>query len=84
MYSSAFEPPRFIIAATAILLNLFEGWKDGASFLEPSEGLGGTELVLDPLLSSVLSAAVSCCVDEEARLDKYDASTELAGGGASD
>ena len=66
------------------MLNLLEGWKDGASFHEPSVGLGSTALVLNPLLSSVVSAAVSCCVDGEARLDKHDASTEVAGGVASD
>ena len=66
------------------MLNLLEGWKDGASFIEPSVGLGSTALVLNPLLSSVVSAAESCCVGEEARLDKHDASTEVAGGVASD
>ena len=40
--------------------------------------------MLNPLLSSVVSAAESCCVDGGARLDKYDASTEVAGGVVSD
>ena len=86
---SAFSAALFSVSEEAAdkpncLLNLLKGWKDGASFLEPSVGLGSTALVLNPLLSSVVSAAELCCVDEEARLDKYDASTELAGGGASD
>ena len=87
--SKAFSAALFSVSEEAAdkancLLNLLEGWKDGASFIEPNVGLGSTALVLNPLLSSVVSAAVSCCVDKEARLDKHGASTEVAGGGASD
>jgi len=87
--SSAFSAALFSVTEEAAgkancLLNLLEGWKDGASFIEPHVGLESTALVLNPLLSSVVSAAVSYCVDKEARLDKHGASTEVAGGGASE
>ena len=85
---SAFSAALFSVSEEAAdkancLLNLLEGWKDGASFLKPSgfgEHCTGAQ-------SPVVVSRVGCCVvlcRQGGEVGQNGASTEVAGGGVSE